>query len=117
MELLANQGWRTSEFRSKSWDEFSVPGAPRFDLVITLCDNAAAQSCPLWLGPAVRCHWGLPDPAAVEGDEDRKRQAFADTLGALAGLVNTLMSLPAEVLESSDSRSRLEDIGRRAPNR
>ena len=72
LELLQQQGYSTAGLRSKSWDEFAAPGAPEFDFIFTVCDNAAGEACPLWLGHPATAHWGIPDPAHVEGDEERR---------------------------------------------
>jgi len=74
--LLKSFGMPVDGLRSKSWDEFSRPGAPEMDLVVTVCDNAAGEPCPLWNGNPGRAHWGIPDPAAVEGDESTRKDAF-----------------------------------------
>ncbi len=79
LRLLKRQGFDTSRFRSKSWDEFARADAPPLDMVITVCDNAAGEVCPVWPGRPSRLHWGLPDPAAVEGTEAEIDQAFLDT--------------------------------------
>ena len=76
--LLKNMDYETNVFRSKSWDEFSGPNAPKIDFVFTVCDNAASEPCPIWPGHPMTAHWGIPDPAAVEGTEVEKTQAFAD---------------------------------------
>ena len=76
LELLEKQGMLTAGLRSKSWDEFAKPGAPRLDFVFTVCDNAAGEVCPLWPGQPIKEHWGVPDPAAVQGSDEEKRRAF-----------------------------------------
>ena len=80
LELLERQSYPTKHLRSKSWDEFAVPGAEPLDFVFTVCDNAAGEVCPIWPGQPMTAHWGLPDPAAVEGNEAERRLAFAETL-------------------------------------
>jgi arsenate reductase (thioredoxin) len=91
LALLTEKGHAVSCLRSKSWDEFATNGAPRMDRIVTVCDNAAGEACPVWPGRPAIAHWGLPDPAAVEGSEAERRRAFADTYEALdqriAGLV------------------------------
>lgn len=79
IELLQKNRIPTEGLRSKSWDEFAAPGAPELDFVFTVCDSAAAESCPVWPGQPMSAHWGIPDPAAVEGEDAAKRKAFLDT--------------------------------------
>ncbi len=83
LELLRAQGLAIAGLRSKSWDEFATPGAPPMDRIITVCDNAAGEACPVWPGRPAIAHWGLPDPAAVQGSEAERRRAFAETYDAL----------------------------------
>ena len=83
LETLREHGHSTTDLRSKSWDEFAAPGAPRMDFIFTVCDHAASEPCPLWPGHPVTAHWGLPDPAAVEGSEADRRAAFAATYAQL----------------------------------
>lgn len=117
LELLEKQGYPTNALRSKSWDEFLGPNAPRLDFVITLCDSAAKDGCPLWLGDVVRAHWSLPDPAAVEGSEDVQRAAFAETHRAVSELLTAFANLPVGALEGSDIQGRLEELGHTTPDR
>ncbi|MFN2424908.1 MAG: arsenate reductase ArsC [Candidatus Binatia bacterium] len=109
VDLLESRGYPTGGLRSKSWDEFAGPGAPPLDFVITLCDSAAAEACPLWLGKATRVHWGLPDPAA-EGSTQVRRAAFADTLQELTRRLHVLSSLPPEKLGHESIRRCLEEL-------
>ncbi len=111
LELLAAEGFDPEEFRSKSWHEFAAPDAPVIDFVITLCDSAAGETCPIWSGRPVTAHWGLPDPAAVE-DEAERRAAFADTLRAIEARIASLMALPLEWMEADTLKQALADIGR-----
>src|SRR5205814_1007636 len=84
LELLAKRNLATSDLRSKSWDEFAAPGAPKMDFIFTVCDSAAAEVCPIWPGHPTSAHWGVPDPAAVEGTDQQKRHAFEQAFSALA---------------------------------
>ena len=98
-------------YRSKSWDEFVVPGAPVFDFIFTVCDNAAGEACPLWPGKPVSAHWGVPDPAAVEGTEEQQRKAFTDAAITLRGRIELFLSLPLQRLDARSLRRELRDIG------
>ena len=112
LELLAAEGFDISRFRSKSWEEFAAPDAPELDFIITLCDSAAGETCPVWPGRPVSAHWGLPDPASVEGDAER-RAAFAATLRAIEARIERLLQLPIAELDSTELKRRLAAI--RAP--
>jgi protein-tyrosine-phosphatase len=94
VETLRELGFPTSNLRSKSWDEFAKPGAPPMDFIITVCDNAAAEVCPIWPGKPTSAHWGEPDPAAVEGTVEEKRAAFHDAALALRLRIELFLSLP-----------------------
>lgn len=94
LRLLARHGYARDGLRSKSWDEFAVPGAPPIDLVITVCDNAAGEVCPIWPGHPVKVHWGLPDPAAEEGDDAAVDAAFEAAYAALSRRIAQLVRLP-----------------------
>ena len=98
-ELAAKLGYPTEKLRSKSWDEYALPGAPRMDFIITVCDNAAGEVCPIWPGQPIAAHWGVPDPAAVEGSEEERRAAFRDALVTLRRRVELLIALPIEKLD------------------
>jgi len=111
LDLLRNQNFPVDALRSKSWDEFTGPDAPKLDFVFTLCDSAAAESCPVWPGQPMTAHWGLPDPAAVEGTEAVKRAAFADTLHKIAHRIGVFVSLPMESLDRLSLQRRIEQIG------
>jgi arsenate reductase (thioredoxin) len=97
--------------RSKAWDEFAAPGAPQMDFILTVCDNAAGEACPVWPGQPVTAHWGVPDPAAAEGSEDDKRRAFADAAAALRRRIELLVNLPMEKLDRLALQSRLREAG------
>ena len=103
LELLRKGGLPTSGARSKSWDEFARPGAPKIDFVITVCDSAAAV-CPVWPGNPVKAHWGVPDPAAVEGPDEQKRRAFKDALITLSRRIDLFLALPVEKLDEIGGR-------------
>jgi arsenate reductase len=94
LRLLERHGYATDGLRSKSWGEFAGPDAPPIDLVITVCDNAAGEICPIWPGHPIKVHWGLPDPAAVDGDDNAVDAAFEATHDALTRRVTTLMESP-----------------------
>jgi arsenate reductase len=111
LEWLQQQGYSTEGLRSKSWDEFAVPGAPEFDFIFTVCDNAAGEACPLWLGKPATAHWGIPDPAHVEGDEAR-RAAFKRAAEQLARRIQLFMSLPIEKMDKMVLKEKLAEIGR-----
>jgi arsenate reductase len=112
IEQVQALGYRVENLRSKSWDEFALPGAPEMDFVVTVCDNAAGETCPLWPGHPVTAHWGFPDPAAVEGSEDVKRAAFAQTLQQIRNRVQLFLSLPLETLDRMAIEIRMKAIGR-----
>lgn len=109
--LVAGKGIDTGFARSKSWDEFAGPLAPRMDLVITVCDSAAAEDCPFWPGAPLRAHWGLPDPAAVSGSDAERAAAFARTWSALERRVRAFLDLPFETLGAPALKLHLGAIG------
>ncbi len=100
--------------RSKSWDEFAVPGAPELDFVVTVCDKAAGEICPLWPGQPVTAHWGFSDPAAVEGSDEEKRAAFASAMRQIRYRVQLFLSLPLETLDRMAIESRMRSIGKQS---
>ena len=112
LELLERQGYPTAALRSKSWDELAAPGAPPLDFVFTVCDNAAGEVCPIWPGQPMTAHWGLPDPAAVEGTDAERHLAFADTLRMLVNRIGTFVNLPIASLDKLSLQKRLREIGR-----
>lgn len=112
LELLRKMGYSTDGLRSKSWDEFAAPGAPELDFVFTVCDNAAGEVCPMWPGQPITAHWGIPDPAAVEGTDDQKRRAFDDAFRILERRISLFLSLPIRSLEQLVLQERLSEIGR-----
>ena len=110
--LLRQVGLPTENLRSKSWDEFAAPGAPPLDFVFTVCDNAAGEVCPMWPGQPVTAHWGLPDPAAVEGSDADKAKAFRDTYVALERRISLFTSLPIAGLDQLTLSRKVAEIGR-----
>jgi arsenate reductase len=112
IEQVRALGYPVEGLRSKSWDEFSGPGAPQMDFIVTVCDNAAGEVCPLWPGQPVTAHWRFPDPAAVEGTDEEKREAFARTLRQIRVRVQLFLSLPLETLDRMAIESRMKAIGR-----
>lgn len=108
--LLEAKGFDVSGFRSKSWDEFAGDGAPRMEIVITVCDSAASESCPVWVGHPVTVHWGIPDPAAVTGDEATVRAAFEEAYATLEARLEKLVRLDCQSLSSSEIKAALLEI-------
>lgn len=114
LATLEEAGLPTAGLRSKSWDEFAAgaqPPAPTLSFVITVCDNAAGEVCPVWPGQPMLAHWGLPDPAAVTGPPEVQRKAFHDTLLALRRRIELMLALPMAALDRTALQSRLRDIG------
>ncbi len=109
LRVLAEFGLPTEDLRSKSWDEFAGESAPRMDIVITVCDNAAGETCPFWPGAPVAAHWGLDDPAAVEGAG--QRAAFLHAFGQIQARLTLLLALPIDRLDTQGLRTRLSEIG------
>ena len=112
LELLAKSGLPTEGLRSKSWDEFAREGAPKLDFVFTVCDNAAGEVCPVWPGQPMTAHWGVPDPAAVEGSDDGKRTAFRDAARTLRARIRVFASLPLDKLDRMSLKRRLDELGK-----
>jgi protein-tyrosine-phosphatase len=111
LDLLRRFNHPVEGLRSKSWDEFAAPGAPALDFVFTVCDSAAAEACPVWPGQPMTAHWGVPDPAAAEGNEALKRAAFADAYGRLHNRISIFVSLPMASLDRLTLKRRLDAIG------
>ncbi len=114
IELLNELGYPTGELRSKSWDELAGGDAPNLDFVFTVCDNAAGEVCPIWPGRPMTAHWGIPDPAAAEGTDAERRQAFVEAHRSLTARIEEFIDLPFEALETSSLQQRLAGIGARA---
>jgi arsenate reductase len=112
LSLLQKFNFPTADLRSKGWDEFARDGAPKLDFVFTVCDNAAGEVCPIWPGQPMTAHWGLPDPAAVEGNEAQIALAFADTYRMLSNRINIFTSLPMAALDRLSLQRRLDAIGK-----
>ena len=112
LQLLKTLNHDTSFARSKDWNEFAAPGAPEMNFVFTVCDNAANEACPVWPGQPMTAHWGVPDPAAVEGTEAEKHLAFADTYRMLNNRISIFISLPMNTLDKLALQKRLDEIGR-----
>ncbi|MHB1116539.1 arsenate reductase ArsC [Sideroxydans sp.] len=111
LEWMQANDFSTEGLRSKSWDEFSAPGAPEFDFVFTVCDNAAGEVCPVWYGSPMTAHWGIPDPAHVEGDEAR-RAAFNKAADQLTRRIQLFLSLPIDKLDKLTLKEKMNEIGR-----
>lgn len=114
LHLLQHLTHETAGLRSKSWDEFARPDAPRMDFVFTVCDNAAGETCPVWPGQPMTAHWGLPDPAVATGTEAERHLAFADTCRALRDRILAFTSLPIASLDRMSLQRRVDEIGRDA---
>ena len=114
-DLLKRMNYPVAGIRSKSWDEFAKPGAPALDFAFTVCDNAAGEVCPVWPGQPMTAHWGLPDPAAVEGSEAERRAAFADAFRMLNNRISIFVNLPMKSLDRLALQKRLDAIGRDKP--
>jgi arsenate reductase len=112
LETLAEMGFLTDGYRSKDWNEFAVPGAPELNFVFTVCDNAAGEICPVWPGQPMTAHWGIEDPAAVEGDEEHRRRAFRSAFYALQRRIQLFLALPLESIDELSLQTRLREIGR-----
>ena len=101
----------TTGLRSKSWDEFAAPGAPALDFVFTVCDNAASEVCPIWPGQPMTAHWGIPDPAAVQGTKEQRAKAFRDAFFLLDRRISLFLSLPIASLDTLSLKQELNRIG------
>lgn len=110
LEVLKSYGYPTEGLRSKNWNEFTRPGAPEFDFIFTVCDNAHGESCPVWPGKPISAHWGLEDPASVEGEG--QRDAFVDALTYLKRRIELFLMLPLASIDEMSMRGKLTEIGR-----
>jgi arsenate reductase len=115
LELLEENGIPTGDLRSKAWDEFARPGAPHLDFVFTVCDKAAGETCPLWPGQPVTAHWGIADPAAAQGSDAEKRNAFFNAFRELSQRIRIFTSLPLRSLDRIKLQEHLDAIGRADP--
>lgn len=112
LELLSRNHLPTADLRSKSWDEFAASGAPQLDFVMTVCDQAAGEVCPIWPGQPMTAHWGIPDPAAVEGDDAKKRHAFVEAFTVLKRRIDLFTSLPMDKLDRLALHEGVRAIGK-----
>ena len=104
-------GFPTEGYRSKSWDEFAAPGAPVMDFVFTVCDSAAGETCPVWPGQPMTAHWGIEDPASVQGSDIEKEKAFVTAFKYLRNRISIFISLPVTSLDKMALRAKLHEIG------
>ena len=112
LHLLRKASYDVSKLRSKSWDEFAAPGAPKLDFVFTVCDDAANEICPIWPGQPMSAHWGLPDPVKSQGTEAERNLAFADTMRMLTQRIDIFVNLPLDRLTKLSLQEQLDEIGR-----
>lgn len=112
LKTLAAFDYPVDGYRSKSWDEFAIAGAPVMDFVFTVCDSAAGESCPVWPGQPMTAHWGIEDPAAVEGSDLDKERAFADAFRFMRNRIQAFIALPVATLDNLSLTAKLKDIGR-----
>lgn len=112
LQILQGVKIDTSSLRSKSWDEFATPDAPKMDFIFTVCDQAAGETCPYWPGQPMTAHWGMPDPAAVEGTEEEILKAFRNTFMMLSRRIDLLSNLPIASLDRLSLQQSISDIGR-----
>ncbi len=117
LELLQQYHYPTDGLRSKNWDEFSGPDAPRLDFVFTVCDKAAGEACPYWPGQPMTAHWGVQDPASVEGSEEERRRAYANAFMLLKSRIAMFAALPIDKLDRLSLKQKLDEIGTAHPVR
>ncbi len=113
IKTLDEFGYPTGDYRSKNWDEFAKPKAPVMDFIFTVCDNAAGETCPIWPGHPMTAHWGVEDPALVEGTDIDKERAFASAFKQLRNRITIFISLPFDKLDQISLKGKLRDIGQR----
>jgi len=111
LELIGKHQLPVEDLHSKNWDEFARPGAPRMDFVITVCDNAAGEACPVWPGRPMTAHWGIPDPALASGTIDEQRNAFVIAFSQLRTRIGLLVNLPCAELDYPTMKNKLDEIG------
>lgn len=111
VEQIQRTGYPLENLRSKSWDEFGAQGAPHMDFIITVCDSAAGEQCPVWPGHPVSSHWGFEDPAAVEGTDEQKREAFEKVYRQILARMNSFVSLPIAMLDKNAIKAEMKKIG------
>lgn len=112
VEKVESVNYPTESLRSKSWDEYATPDAPKMDFIITVCDNAAGETCPVWPGQPISAHWGFEDPAAVEGTDAEKRRAFEQTFRHMMNRVRLFVNLPLKMLDQTAIKRELANIGK-----
>lgn len=112
VEKVESVNYPTENLRSKSWDEYATPDAPKMDFIITVCDNAAGEMCPVWPGQPISAHWGFEDPAAVEGTDAEKRRAFEQTFRHMMNRVRLFVNLPLKMLDQTAIKRELANIGK-----
>ena len=110
--LLSSLGYDVSNLSSKPWNKFAEPGAPQFDFIITVCDDAAGEACPVWPGKPATAHWGIPDPAAATGSDVEIARAFREAYRLLQRRIELFISLPFPTLDEMSLRTKLQEIGR-----
>lgn len=116
LDLLKRQNHPIDGLRSKSWDEFAAPGAPEMHFVFTVCDDAAAETCPVWPGQPMTAHWGVPDPAAATGTEAERRLAFSEAYRMLNNRISIFVNLPLNAIDNLALKRRLAELGRTSPS-
>ncbi len=114
LKVLESFGYAASGARSKSWDEFAAPDAPKMDFVFTVCDNAAGEACPVWPGQPVTAHWGIEDPAAVQGTSFEQEAAFVEALGYMRNRISAFTALPVAMLDRTSLTAKVREIGHSA---
>jgi len=115
LQVLGDKGYAIVGLRSKSWEEFARPGAPKMDFIFTVCDRAAGEVCPTWPGQPITAHWGFADPAAVEGDPAKKLKAFTNAQVLIANRIRTFLSLPLASIDRLSLQNQLRQMGRERP--